>query len=133
MDCSPDSQRKKSDWCLFLGIPLQFDFCLYHLIPDQLTENGLSECKPEFPDKILEKIITDYTQEAGIRGLNREIGKVFRKMARIALQDPNKVAETILDESDITNFLGPTRFRREAAEGANTVGVVTSLVWTRYG
>ena len=104
-----------------------------HLIPDQLKENGLSECRPEFPDKILEKIITDYTQEAGIRGLTREIGKVCRKMARIALQDREKVSAAVLDESAITEFLGPARFRREAAEGANTVGVVTSLVWTKYG
>ena len=81
-----------------------------HLVHDLLKENGLSEFKPEFPGKILEKIITDYTQEAGIRGLNREIGKVCRKMARIALEDRNKVAATILDEDDITHFLGPARF-----------------------
>jgi len=104
-----------------------------HLVPDQLNENGLLDCRPEFTEKVLEKIITDYTQEAGIRGLNRELGKICRKIARIALEQQGKAEPTILDESDITRFLGPARFRREAAEGANTVGVVTALVWTMYG
>ncbi len=106
-----------------------------HLIPDQLNENGLLECKPEFTDKALEKIITDYTQEAGIRGLNREIGNICRKVARLTLQQKgeNEVLPLLLDEEQIVNFLGPSRFHREAAEGSNTVGVVTALVWTRYG
>jgi len=106
-----------------------------HLIPEQLIENGLLECKPEFTEKALEKIITDYTQEAGIRGLNRELGKICRKVARITLQQRSeaKPKPTILNESEIVRFLGPSRFRREAAEGSNTVGVVTALVWTRYG
>ncbi len=110
-----------------------------HLIPEQLRENGLLGFKPEFKDKVLEKIITDYTQEAGIRGLNRELGKVCRKIARIALKQQANLEPTVLfepnvlSESDIAKFLGPARFRREAAEGTDTVGVVTALVWTRYG
>lgn len=104
-----------------------------HLIPDQIDENGLIGCKPVFSDKVLEKIITDYTQEAGIRGLNRELGKICRKVARIALEKRGKAKPIELDESDILRFLGPPRFRREAAEGTNTVGVVTALVWTMYG
>jgi ATP-dependent Lon protease len=104
-----------------------------HLIPDQINENGLLGCKPEFSDKVLEKIITDYTQEAGIRGLNRELGKICRKVARITLEQRGRAKPIVLDESYILRFLGPARFRREAAEGANTVGVVTALVWTMYG
>ena len=107
-----------------------------HLIPEQLNENGLGVDDLIFPDKTLEKVITDYTLEAGIRGLNREIGKVCRKMARIVLERrfrgfrPEPIT---LAEADITRFLGPVRFRREAAEGPNAVGVVTALVWTSYG
>jgi ATP-dependent Lon protease len=107
-----------------------------HLIPEQLSENGLGVDDLIFPDKALEKVITDYTLEAGIRGLNREIGKVCRKMARIVLERrfrgfrPEPIT---LAEADITRFLGPVRFRREAAEGPNAVGVVTALVWTSYG
>jgi ATP-dependent Lon protease len=104
-----------------------------HLLPDQINENGLLGCKPEFSDKVLEKIITDYTQEAGIRGLNRELGKICRKVARMTLEQRGRAKPIVLDESDIQRFLGPARFRREAAEGANTVGVVTALVWTMYG
>ncbi len=107
-----------------------------HLIPEQLNENGLSVDDLLFPDKTLEKVITDYTLEAGIRGLNREIGKVCRKMARMVLERrfrgfrPEPIS---LSEADITRFLGPVRFRREAAEGPNAIGVVTALVWTSYG
>ena len=107
-----------------------------HLIPEQLNENGLSTNDLLFPDRTIEKVITDYTLEAGIRGLNREIGKVCRKMARIVLERRFKGfrGEPItLSETDITRFLGPVRFRREAAEGPNAVGVVTALVWTSYG
>jgi len=106
-----------------------------HLIPEQLNENGLLDCKPVFTEQALEKIITDYTQEAGIRGLNRELGNICRKVARITLQQRSeaKPKPTTLDEQKIVRFLGPSRFRREAAEGSNTAGVVTALVWTRYG
>ena len=107
-----------------------------HLIPEQLNENGLSASDLLFPDRSIEKVITDYTLEAGIRGLNREIGKVCRKMARIVLERRFRGyrGEPItLSEADISRFLGPVRFRREAAEGPNAVGVVTALVWTSYG
>ncbi len=107
-----------------------------HLIPEQLNENGLSTNDLLFPDKTIEKVITDYTLEAGIRGLNREIGKVCRKMARIVLErrfGGFRGEPITLSEADISRFLGPVRFRREAAEGPNAVGVVTALVWTSYG
>ena len=93
------------------------------------------EATPTFSDNVLEAIISNYTQEAGIRGLNREIGKICRKLARIALQQhsSDRAMELPVDESDIISFLGPPRYRKEAAEGADTVGVVTALVWTKYG
>jgi len=106
-----------------------------HLIPDQLSENGLLEANPSFPDNVLDVIITNYTQEAGIRGLNRELGKICRKLARITLQQRKRdiSAPLHIDEPDIVSFLGPPRYQKEAAEGADTVGVVTALVWTKYG
>ncbi len=106
-----------------------------HLIPEQLSENGLLEVNPTFTEGVLDTIITGYTQEAGIRGLNREIGKICRKLARIALQQrSNDAPEPLsISETDIVSYLGPPKYRREAAEGADTVGVVTALVWTRYG
>jgi len=106
-----------------------------HLIPKQLSENGLSEVDPMIDDNVIETIITNYTQEAGVRGLNREIGKVCRKLARFALQQKNslKPEPITLAKNDIAALLGPPQFRKEAAEGAATVGVVTAVVWTRYG
>ena len=106
-----------------------------HLIPEQLSENGLLDADPKFSDSVVELIINNYTQEAGIRGLNREIGKICRKLARIVLQNrsTNRPAELKVNESDVVSFLGPARYRKEAAAGADTVGVLTALVWTKYG
>lgn len=107
----------------------------HHLIPEQFSENGLLEVDLNFGDEILDTIITNYTQEAGVRGLNREIGKICRKLARVALQQRDNMqhAPIGITKQEITGMLGPPRFRREAAEGAATVGVVTALVWTKYG
>ena len=106
-----------------------------HLIPEQLSENGLQEINPTFTDDVLDIIIADYTQEAGIRGLNREIGKICRKLARIALQQQqeSKSEPISIIPSDIVSLLGPPRYRKEAAEGSDRVGVVMALVWTKYG
>jgi ATP-dependent Lon protease len=104
-----------------------------YLIPDQLAENGLRDRKPRISEMALEKIITDYTREAGIRGLNRELGKVCRKLARQTLETGARGGQLTIEPSELPQLLGPVRFRREAAEGIDTVGVVTSLVWTNYG
>ncbi len=107
----------------------------HHLIPEQLSENGLLDVDPQFEEGVLDTVITNYTQEAGVRGLNRELGKICRKMARVALQQraSGKSTAMTIAREDIVTMLGPPRFRKEAAEGAATVGVVTAVVWTKYG
>lgn len=107
----------------------------HHLIPEQLRDNGLEDADPKFEESVLDTVITNYTQEAGVRGLNRELGKICRKLARVALQQSNKMQHEPMTvaKSDIVGMLGPPRFRKEAAEGAATVGVVTAVVWTKYG
>jgi len=106
-----------------------------HLIPQQLRENGLLDVDPQFGDNVLDTVITNYTQEAGVRGLNRELGKICRKLARVALRQRDSEAPDPISiaQQDIVPMLGPPRYRKEAAEGAARVGVVTALVWTKYG
>ncbi len=103
-----------------------------YLLPKQVTANGLSEINPQISDQAFEKLIVEYTRESGVRGLTREIGTICRKLALQVLQDDTKSLSEI-DESAITSLLGPRKYRQEAAEGEDRTGVVTSLVWTRFG
>jgi ATP-dependent Lon protease len=103
-----------------------------YLLPKQVTANGLSEINPQVTDKAFEKLITEYTRESGVRGLSREIGTICRKLALQVLQKETKSLPDI-DETTITSLLGPRKYRQEAAEGEDRTGVVTSLVWTRFG
>ena len=104
-----------------------------YLLPKQLTAHGLAEIKPEITDAALGKLIVEYTRESGVRGLNREIGTICRKLALQVLKNDSKEKLPIIDEDAITPLLGPRKYRQEAAEGKDKVGVVTSLVWTQFG
>ncbi|MFT5727461.1 MAG: ATP-dependent Lon protease [Desulforhopalus sp.] len=104
-----------------------------YLLPKQLSGHGLSETNPQFTDAALEKLIIEYTREPGVRGLNRQIGTICRKLALRVLKQDSKEKHIELGEEDITLLLGPRKYRQEAAEGVDKEGVVTSLVWTRFG
>lgn len=104
-----------------------------YLLPKQLSAHGLAEAKPRITDEALVKLIVEYTREPGVRGLNREIGNLCRKLALQMLQDEAEIPMPIVDKNIISALLGPRKYRREAAEGVDKAGVVTSLVWTRFG
>ncbi len=105
----------------------------HYLVPSQLAENGLNDLHAEFSDAALKKIIEDYTRESGVRGLDREIGNVCRKLARNILVHRDAGHIRTIDEKMVASLLGARKYRREAAEGEDMVGVVTSLVWTPFG
>jgi len=104
-----------------------------YLLPKQLAAHGLSDINPRITDDALGKLITDYTRESGVRGLSREIGTVCRKLALQVLQNDKGTSLPVIDKDAITPMLGPRKYRQEAAEGEDKVGVVTGLVWTRFG
>ncbi len=103
-----------------------------YLLPKQIAANGLDEIKPQVSNKAFEKLISEYTRESGVRGLSREIGTICRKLALQVLRDELTSLPEI-NETTITSLLGPRKYRQEAAEGEDTAGVVTSLVWTQFG
>jgi ATP-dependent Lon protease len=105
----------------------------HYLIPRQLREHGLPHPGPEFSEGAIYKIIRSYTQEAGLRNLEREIATICRKLARMTLQDPDGSSPPTIDEALVEALLGPRKFIHEAAEGKNQVGVTTGLVWTEFG
>jgi ATP-dependent Lon protease len=102
-----------------------------HLVPKQISENGLGSIKIEFTKEAVSEIIRSYTREAGLRNLEREIGRVCRKIAR-ALTEGETAPERVTPEM-LHRFLGPRKFFSEAAERTQEPGVATGLAWTPNG
>jgi ATP-dependent Lon protease len=108
-----------------------------YLIPRQMAEHGLPVSAIDFQDTALRLIIGEYTREAGVRSLERQIGAVARKIAaRVATgtltpADDRPVATITPD--DVDDYLGPARFRREVAFRTSKPGVATGVAWTETG
>jgi ATP-dependent Lon protease len=102
-----------------------------YLVPRQLKEHGITEKNIAIPDKTILKIVEDYTREAGVRNLEREIGHLCRKVAR-------KIAEGetglfTITPANMHKYLGVQKFLPEAERTKDEVGVVTGLAWTETG
>jgi ATP-dependent Lon protease len=101
------------------------------LIPRELEENGLSANPPDFLEPAIEKVISDYTREAGVRNLQRNIASIFRKVAKEITQ--GKPLRATITPEVVEEFLGPRKFFNEAAAEKDRAGVVTGLAWTESG
>jgi len=101
------------------------------LIPRQLEENGLDEEKIIFQTKALQKVIREYTFEAGVRNLERELGHILRKIA--ILKSEIKKYPRSINESTVLKFLGPIQFFTTEAEGKDEIGCATAIAWTENG
>ena len=101
------------------------------LIPRQLEANGLEKNSLHFSEATIGKLISAYTAEAGLRNLEREIGRICRKVAR-RIAEERKAPKVISPES-LKKFLGPPRFQPEEERRNDEVGVCTGLAWTRVG
>jgi ATP-dependent Lon protease len=101
------------------------------LLPRQLDDNGLKEQDVRFSRSALQRMIREYTAEAGLRNLEREIGSICRKVAR-RLAEGRKGPVTIT-RTNLERFLGPARHLAEDKLGENEVGVATGLAWTERG
>ncbi|WP_298821126.1 endopeptidase La [Chloroflexus sp.] len=102
-----------------------------YLIPRQRSEQGMSTRGPELTTAALQRLIREYTHEAGVRDLERRIGAIYRKMATRLAEGKELPAQ--IDAVDLDDLLGPPRFRSETLLGENEVGVVTGLAWTPTG
>lgn len=101
------------------------------LIPRQLKENGLEEHEVDFSDAALRKIIRQYTYEAGVRNLEREIGRILRKIAR--LKSEGKRHTHKVTPAMVEKLLGPVEFFLPEAEAEDEIGVATAMAWTDNG
>lgn len=103
-----------------------------YLVPKQIKNNGLKDEEISISRPALISIVRYYTREAGVRGLEREIAKICRKVAKELLLDEKRTSIKITPKN-INKFLGVQRFRYGRAEGQNQVGQVTGLAWTEVG
>ncbi len=101
------------------------------LIPRQLEENGLKDFPIELPDAAVNKIIRDYTYEAGVRNLEREIGKVFRKIARQYTE--NKKITGKVTRKMVETYLGPPKYFFFEAGTEDEIGTAMAIAWTENG
>ncbi len=102
-----------------------------YLIPRQLAEHGITENEAEIEEKALRKIVRDYTREAGVRNLEREIATILRKIAKDIAAGKKKKRRVTLKNLD--NFLGKPRYIGEIAERTRIPGIATGLAWTPTG
>ena len=102
------------------------------LLKQAQKENGLADVDIKIPDKVMFKLIDEYTREAGVRNLKREIINICRKLAREVVE--KKVKKFNLKASDLEKYLGKAKFRPEKSRKADgKVGVVNGLAWTAVG
>lgn len=109
-----------------------------HIIPKQIEAHGLAKKNVTVTDTAIKKIISDYTREAGVRNLERELASVFRKLTRdIVLKESengkSKTKNFVVDENKVEGYLKVPRFRQSKHIKENKVGSVTGLAWTSVG
>jgi ATP-dependent Lon protease len=103
-----------------------------HLLARQLERNGLTSDEVDVSDDALRRVVVDYTREAGVRNLERELGKLLRKTAaRVATGDA--VPPVVIDDDEVTSMLGRPKFFSEVADRTATPGVATGLAVTGTG
>lgn len=102
-----------------------------HLIPKQLAEHGVKSSEVKFPVKIIGKIIENYTREAGVRSLERQIARIIRNKVKFIASE--EAYEVKTNAADLEKVLGVEMFHREQTLKNDLPGVVTGLAWTSFG
>jgi ATP-dependent Lon protease len=102
-----------------------------YLVPRQLEEHGLKPNQLVIDDAALRRVISEYTREAGVRSLERQIGTLARKVAARVAADPSYIGH--VESKDVPDYLGPARNRSEGAFRLSRPGVATGLAWTEVG
>jgi len=103
-----------------------------HLLSKQREENGLEDSQVKFRREALLEVIQHYTREAGVRSLERAIGRIMRKVATQLVRKPSTKRVTVTAKK-VHDYLGVPRFKHERIQGQNEVGVATGMAWTPMG
>ncbi len=114
----------------------KYEIARRFLIPKQAKNSGLNEDTVNFTKEALYKIIREYTREAGVRNLEREIGNVIRKVSKKIVEqniDIKSNPKFTINVKDVLKFLGPPRFKPSDVDSKSLVGVARGLAWTEFG
>ncbi|MDE6387443.1 MAG: endopeptidase La [Lachnospiraceae bacterium] len=112
----------------------KFHIAREYLVEKQLKKNGIHTENLKFTDEALRDMIRLYTREAGVRGLERQIGAVCRKAARRILEEKTESVKTIVvDTEDLNRYLGKPKYRQDEIAKKDEVGIVRGLAWTSVG
>ncbi|MFC1896241.1 endopeptidase La [Thermodesulfobacteriota bacterium] len=104
-----------------------------YLIPREIEEAGLSDYPPPFTPDAVRRIIREYTREAGLRNLQRQIASICRKIARDTLSNTDEDASAPITPDLVERLLGPRKYYFEVADAKERIGVSTGLAWTESG
>jgi ATP-dependent Lon protease len=104
-----------------------------YLLPRQLEEHGLTKQEVRIPDATLRRVIHDYTREAGVRQLERELAALSRKATRRIVSDGHAGKPLVMAPDSLKGYLGAARFMNETAETIKECGIATGLAWTPVG
>ncbi len=106
-----------------------------HLVSKQIKENGLKDADVEFSEEGLVRLVQEYTREAGVRNLERELGNICRKVARnvVSRKKGAKKAKTVVDNENLDGFLGVPKYRDLGVAKKNEIGAAVGLAWTELG
>lgn len=108
------------------------NIALRYLLPKQIKANGLRKDELKIPEETLRDLIRYYTREAGVRGLEREIAKICRKVVREHVEAGEKATVTLSPEM-LEDYSGVKKFKYGLAEESDQIGQVTGLAWTQVG
>jgi ATP-dependent Lon protease len=134
LDTIPPALRDRMEVIRFPGYIEQekLGIAKHFLVPKQRKENGLEAFGLQITDAALRRIIREYTREAGVRNLEREIGTICRKVATLVASGDPKAPKRVTAKM-LHRFLGPPKFRYGLAEKQDEVGAATGLVWAETG
>jgi ATP-dependent Lon protease len=135
LDMIPDPLLDRLEVITLLGYTEEEkeEIAVRYLVPREIEAASLSETPPVFTTAAIRKIVREYTREAGLRNLKRQIAAVCRKIARETLRNPNETATRQITPEKVEQLLGPRKFYFEVTQARKRAGVATGLAWTESG
>ncbi len=133
LDTIPSALRDRMEIIQLAGYTEEEKFFISrkYLVPKQTGENGLKAENIDVTDEALRTIVSQYTREAGLRNLERNIASVCRKTARLVAE--GKTEKTVVNRDLVYQFLGPAPYLREDEQEKDEIGIATGLAWTSVG
>ena len=133
LDPMPPALRDRTEVIEFSGYVEEekLEIARQFIVPRQITEHGLQDVSVRLPDNTVKGIIREYTYEAGVRNLEREIGQICRKLTR-RLAEHKSICK-VVTRSSLLKYLGPPHFTEQRAEKEDEIGVATGIAYTEAG